>query len=89
MPCFTPEQLDELGINLEKLPEKVATSSCQIASDYLEGASTEYQSSFSTLTLKVPNIYHKDTSAFSYLNDVVWDEGGSTTPNLITTDLLG
>ncbi|NOI65939.1 fimbria/pilus outer membrane usher protein [Vibrio sp. 99-8-1] len=75
LPCFTPEQLDELGINLEKLPEKVATSSCQIASDYLEGASTEYQSSFSTLTLKVPNIYHKNTSAFSYLNDVVWDEG--------------
>jgi len=74
-PCFTTAQLDELGINLNKLPQKPATASCQLASDYVDGASTEYQSNFSTLILKVPNIYHKESGRYAYLDDVVWDEG--------------
>ncbi|WCE31663.1 fimbria/pilus outer membrane usher protein [Vibrio sp. SCSIO 43137] len=75
LPCFTPGQLVELGINPEKLSGEVTTSSCRVASDYFEGSDTEYQSNFSTLVLKVPNIYHKNAGGLSSFDDVVWQEG--------------
>src|SRR5690606_38419739 len=74
-PCFDQEMLEQIGIDLSKLPAPVsAESTCLRLPEIVPDATVVYESDQLRLLLSIPQIY-LSPSKRGYVDPSLWDEG--------------
>ncbi|MEZ7808517.1 fimbria/pilus outer membrane usher protein [Alcaligenes phenolicus] len=74
-PCFDQEMLEQIGIDLRKLPAPVsAESTCLRLPEIVPDATVVYESAQLRLLLSIPQIY-LSPSKRGYVDPSLWDEG--------------
>ncbi|MGG4774498.1 fimbria/pilus outer membrane usher protein [Paenalcaligenes sp. Me52] len=74
-PCFDKEMLDQLGIDLSKLPTPVSDeAACLRLPEVIPDASVIYESAQLRLMLSIPQIY-LSPSKRGYIDPAFWDAG--------------
>lgn len=74
-PCFNPEMLDQVGIDMSKLPAPVsADATCLRVPEIVPEATAMYESAQLRLMLSIPQIY-LNPSKRGYVDPSLWDSG--------------
>lgn len=74
-PCFTPEILQQIGVDLEKLPAPItAADTCIRIPELIPQASVRYEAARLQLHISIPQLYMNPIQR-GYVDPSLWDDG--------------